>query len=218
MKYILSLLLLLGCRSQSLPPNTITPDSNASNPPILIDAGEETVDVVEEPTPKHETILMIGDSQTGYIKTQIEKVRQPNETVFYNYRPGTTLLYWNRTISQVFSGCPFQHTCNYSGTINPTTILIFLGTCNYNFKFLQPIDNILNEIMTRKLKCVWSGPTRVYNDKHQINTLLKDKVSSMCSYVDVEELGIRLLGDETHPTTSGSEKWIRKVWQVKDEH
>jgi hypothetical protein len=97
----------------------------------------------------------------------------------------------------------------------PDVLIVFLGTVNFNFPYLQPIHNILDEITHRQLTCIWVGPTKVYGQTHIINQLIKEAVVPTCTYVDTETLDIPL-EDGVHPTIPGAIKWLQEIWNIKN--
>lgn len=219
MKFITFLLLLLAsCQFQKA---IKTASSTISNPGLVVDSNTETINVetinteyidilppisIEASKPKHQNILIIGDSEALYAGWQVKKVQQDNETVFVDSKPGTTIGWWNY-------GNFHQEMSKYR---NLDIVIVFLGTNNFNFTYLQPYQNILDEIKNRRVKCIWVGPTAVYGKKHVINTLIKTAVSDTCTYVDTELLDIPL-SDGVHPTIPGTIKWLENIWKIKSE-
>ena len=198
---------LLACHSQvNDVPLTIAKDVNNSSS-VSIDAGEDVVDTVPVILPKK--ILLIGDSQVRYLSWYMDRagVKQPNETVFFDSKPGTTILTWNNIFVREMSKYP-----------NIDEVLIFLGTNNFNFGFLQDHQNILNEIKRRNVKCLWIGPTNVrmngFKNLHMIGPLIKKAVEPVCKFFDTEAAGIEL-ADGIHPSLDGAVKWLRDIWKVK---
>lgn len=199
-KLVLGLALLAGCTTTHAAPISNTDAMCIEDAEVPVDASEE------DAAPKHENILIIGDSQARYAKWQIKKIQRPNETIFIDDKGGTTILWWNnKHFREEMAKFP-----------NIDVVVIFLGTNNFNFTFLQPHQDILDVLHERKLKCIWAGPTKVNGQKHIINKLIKDAVSGTCSYVDAEELNIPL-ADGVHPTPDGTVKWLQEIWKVKDE-
>lgn len=203
------------CPNQSNIIQSYNPIVNESAEIQPIDAG--IIDVIDqepikkEPiVPKHQNILLIGDSEVTYVAWQINKIQQPNETLFIDSKPGTTIGWWNY---KVF----YNEMSKYP---NIDIVIVFLGTNNFNFTYLQPYQNILDVINARKVKCIWVGPTNVnvtvngYKNQHIIGGLIKNAVSDTCTYVDTEKLDIQL-ADGVHPTAQGSIKWLTEIWKVK---
>lgn len=185
-----------------------TPDASISVVEEVTDAGVEVE--VEEPEvecipPAHQKILMVGDSQAGFTSWRVDEMKRPGETVVTTYKGGTSLGYWN-----------FGHFSEVlRNNAKPDVLIVFLGTVNFNFPYLQPIQNILDEITKRQLTCIWVGPTKVYGKEHVINQLLKEAVVPTCTYVDTETLDIPL-EDGVHPSIPGAIKWLQEIWKVKD--
>lgn len=200
-KLVFGLALLMACQTTN-----VVPISN-TDAMCIEDAGVEsaTSNVIVDVGPKHQNILIIGDSQARYAKWQIKKIQRPNETIFVDDKGGTTILWWNNKHFR-------EEMAKYP---NVDVVVIFLGTNNFNFTFLQPHQDILDVLHERRLKCIWAGPTKVDGRKHVINKLIKDAVSGTCSYVDTEELDIPL-ADGVHPTPQGTIKWLQEIWKVKD--
>ena len=196
---------LMACHAQSLDiPVAI---GNDASPVSMIDAGEERSEDVIDAAPAPQRILLIGDSQVRYLSWYFERaqVKQPNETVLFDSHPGYTILAMNRIFVAEMNKYP-----------NIDEVIIFLGTNNHNFNFLQPLDNILNEVKRRQVKCLWVGGTEVYHHHHPvINNLIKNAVQPICSFFDTEAKEISLL-DEVHPDLEGGKKWLREIWKVKD--
>jgi hypothetical protein len=207
--FYLAPLLLAACQPSNLAP-TITdgPDATIKDAGIdveVVDAAPEAEQVEAAPVaPKHQNILLIGDSQVQYADWFFKPFRKTNETVFFDSKPGTTIGWWS-------FGIFHREMSKYP---NIDVVIVFLGTNNFNFKYLQPYQSILDEIKVRKVKCIWVGPTAVYGKKHVINSLIKDAVSGTCTYVDTEELDIPLV-DGVHPTQPGAVKWLTEIWKVK---
>jgi hypothetical protein len=178
--------LILGCQS-------VASSSNLSEE----DAGTDVA-------PPHQNITIVGDSTAGYASWKLNDVRQPNETITVHYKGGTPITYWNDG--------HFTEALNQSPRTD--VVIIFLGTVNFNFPWLPSVQRILNEVTARHLKCIWVGPTAVHGEKHVINTLLKNKVTPTCAYIDTESLNIPL-GDGVHPTPDGTVKWLKEIWKVK---
>lgn len=202
-------MLLAACQPSNLAPTIIDrPDATIKDAGMdaeIVDAATEAEQVEAAPiVPKHQNILLIGDSQVQYADWFFKPLRNKNETVFFDSKPGTTIGWWNYDI--------FHREMNKYHNID--IVIIFLGTNNSNFTYLQPYHNILDEVKARKIKCIWVGPTAVYGKKHIINTLIKDAVSETCTYVDTEALDIPL-ADGVHPTQLGTVKWLTEIWKVK---
>ena len=180
-------------------------DASADTPVSVIDAGEDVSDGgIEADTPKQ--ILLVGDSQVLYAKWYMARagVQKPNETLFYDSHPGTTILTWNRIFVREMSKFPKMD-----------EVLIFLGTNNNNFTYLQPLDNILGEVKRENVKCVWVGGTEVYHHHHPIiNNLIRNAVSPTCQFFDTEAAGIDLI-DGVHPSPEGAKKWLKLIWDFK---
>lgn len=151
-----------------------------------------------------DNILIIGDSEAGAAATQLQRVKQPYEHVDLDYKVGSQIQFWT-------SGAFKKSLDSHPGV---DEVIIFLGTNNYGSKSLPDVTPILDEIKRRNLKCVWVGPTAVFGKKWPINDLLKASVSSTCTYVDTQALGVEL-HDGVHPTPAGALKWLRFVWSVK---
>lgn len=202
-------LILVGCRQPDYFPVV---DATANDvQEEVIDAGTDShiedahdADVADAES-LHQNILLIGDSQVLYANWFFKPLKKSNETVFFDSKPGTTIGWWNY-------GTFHKEMSNYT---NLDVVIIFLGTNNFNFTFLQPYQNILDEIRKRHVKCIWVGPTEVYGKKHIINQLIKTAVSNDCTYVNTEELSIPL-ADGVHPTAEGTVKWLTEIWKIKD--
>jgi len=172
----------------------------------VADASAEAEQVEAAPiVPKHQNILIIGDSEVQYADWFFKPFKNPNETVFFDSKPGTGIGWWNAGI--------FHREMNKFPNVD--IVIIFLGTNNVNFKYLEPYQNILDEVKARNVKCIWVGPTAVYNKQHVINSLIRDAVSGTCTYVDTEALDIPLV-DKVHPTQPGAIKWLTEIWKVKE--
>ena len=208
-RFYLAPLLLAACQPSNLAPTIIdSPDATVKDAGIdveVVDAAPEAEQVEAAPVvPQHQNILLIGDSEVQYADWFFKPLRKPNETVFFDSKPGTTIGWWN-------FGIFHREMSKYP---NVDVVIVFLGTNNFNFKYLQPYQSILDEIKARKVKCIWVGPTAVYGKKHVINSLIKEAVSGTCTYVDTEELDIPLV-DGVHPTQPGAVKWLTEIWKVK---
>lgn len=202
---------LLGClmachaRSLDIPVATI----NDASPVSTIDAGEERNEDVVDAAPSPQRILLIGDSQVRYLSWYFDRaeVKQPNETVLFDSHPGYTILAMNRIFVAEMNKYP-----------NLDEVIIFLGTNNFNFNFIQDHQNILDEIKRRHIKCVWAGPTDVrmkgFKNLHIIGPLIKHSVEEVCTYFDTEAFNISLL-DGIHPDLEGGKKWLREIWKIK---
>jgi hypothetical protein len=207
MKKILILLLALAChrsRISDLPHQTV-PEASV-NVAEVTDAG---MDVTPEAAElKHENILLIGDSEVLYSSWYFKPMRRDNETVYFDSKPGTTIGWWNGV---------FQKEMSKYHDID--VVIVFLGTNNFNFDYLQPHQHILDTLKASSAKCIWVGPTDVhmkgFTNPHIVNKLLKEEVSSLCTYVDTEQLHIEL-ADGVHPTQAGAVKWLTEIWKVKD--
>lgn len=171
--------------------------------------------------PVHHNILLIGDSEVRYVGWHVKSVQQPNESIFVDSKPGTNIIQWNN--GMWWNGHFFNFKSEMAKYPNVDIVIIFLGTNNFNWRFLQPHQNILDEVKRRHIKCIWVGPTNVdarvfhnprITNPHIVNKLLKQDVSSVCTYVDTEQLGIPLV-DGVHPTAAGAVKWLQAIWQVK---
>lgn len=202
--------LLVACHSDFVPfPSAVDTSTNQ----CIVDAdaiengAPETI-VLPPPAPKSpERILLIGDSQVQYMDWYFSraKVKHENETVFFDSKPGTTIGTWNNYFISEISKYP-----------NLDVVIIFLATNNNNFRYLQPMYNILNEVKRRKLKCLWVGGTEVYGKHHPIiNNLVHQAVEPTCTFFDTEEAGIDLL-DQVHPSLRGGIKWLQLIWAAKD--
>lgn len=172
--------------------------------PLLV-AGLLTCSTPLQADPPHKNILLIGDSETVYAELYMHdaNVKQSNETVYFDAKPGTTIGYWNGIFASELAKYP-----------NIDEVIIFLGTNNWNATRLPPLNNILAEVNRRHLKCLWVGPTAVLNHPHPINRLLKPAVVPTCSYFDTEQAGIELR-DIAHPTRAGAIKWLKMIWSAK---
>jgi hypothetical protein len=170
-----------------------------------------------QPLPTHQNVLLIGDSEVRYVNWWgLKSVQQPNETVFVDSKPGTTIAQWNNGMWWDKHFFTFKsEMARYS---NIDVVIVFLGTNNYNFTYLQPHQAILDTLKGSHAKCIWVGPTDVHihgpRNPHIINGLLKKEVSSVCTYVDTESLHIPLV-DGVHPTQAGAIKWMQEIWKVK---
>lgn len=209
----LALLFVAACFPSNLA-NTATDSSDISGKAVVVDAGTDinivaTVAQVEPVdaapiTPKNQNILLIGDSEVQYAYWFFKPFKNLNETVFFDSKPGTGIGWWN-------AGMFHKEIDKYP---NVDIVIIFLGTNNVNLKYFQPYQNILDEIKVRNVKCIWVGPTAVYNKKHHMNQLIKQAVEQTCTYVDTELLDIPLV-DGVHPTSEGAVKWLTEIWKVK---
>ena len=208
MRSLLLISMLLACQAE--PVNTFVPAANRSEAPIK-DAEQSvgepiaiTTEAIPDP-PKPKVILLIGDSEVMYMDWFFSRahVKQPNETVLFDSKPGTTIGTWN-----------FIFVSEMARYQKVDEVLIFLGTNNFNFPFLQNHDNILNEVKRRKVKCLWIGPTKVYGKHHPINEMIKQAVEPTCTFFNTEEDGIELQ-DGVHPTLAGGIKWLKDIWSVK---
>lgn len=207
MKPLYSMLfLLIGCQSNNYqqPKNVNIDEADNSN---LVDA---SIDVITETNltiskSKHQNILIIGDSEAMFAGFKVKNIQQPNETVYVDGKPSTTIGQWN-------NGMFRKEMDKY---FDLDVVVIFLGTNNVELHEMPPYQNILNEVKVRQLKCVWVGPPKVYNRHHQMNDLIKEAVSDTCIFIDTEALGIELV-DNVHPTPTGTIKWLNEIWRVKD--
>lgn len=223
-KFILTIPFIVACQyPEPMNPDPIYDSSETSVSGVedASDAGQDTdiadvlteTEPVEAPVtvvpPRHQNILLIGDSEVMYINWYFKPMRKPNETVYFDSKPGTTIGWWN-------GGVFHREMSKYP---NLDMVIVFLGTNNFNFTFLQPHQNILDEIKARNIKCIWVGPTDVrmrgYKNPHITGQLIKDAVDGLCTYVDTESLSIPL-ADGVHPTQDGAVKWLTEIWDVKD--
>ena len=197
MRYLLFIPLLLNCYTAP----------NIKREPNSLDQTIHQAEIIVGHIPSPENILLIGDSEVLYEHYYFDQanVKLPNETIFFNSKPGTTILTWNNIFVSEMNRFP-----------NVDTVIIYLGTNNQNFKFLQPHQNILDEVKRRNLKCIWVGNTKVYNRHHMINDLVHQAVEPTCTYFDTEKADIELI-DGVHPTKSGSIKWLQMVWRMKND-
>ena len=160
-------------------------------------------------SPAPQRILLIGDSQVRYCDWYFNRanVKQPNETVIFDSKPGTTIGTWNYIFVQEMSKYPHLD-----------MVIIFLGTNNFGFSYLQPHQNILNEIKRRNIKCLWVGPTDVkmkgWKNLHMIGPFIKNAVDGTCTYFDTEQADIEL-ADGVHPTLAGAINWLQLIWEAK---
>jgi lysophospholipase L1-like esterase len=186
----------------------LAPDVAVENSVSIVDAGASNAEMADAVSPQR--ILLIGDSEVRYNNWYFSaaNVKKPTETVFFDSKPGTTIGAWNSIFVSEMAKYP-----------KIDVILIFLGTNNFNFSFLQPHQNILDEVKRRNIKCVWIGPTDVrwsgIKNLHMTGPLIKAAVSSTCTYFDAEAANIEL-ADGIHPTKRGSIKWLTLIWEVKD--
>lgn len=200
-KLVLGLALLVACNTTHAAPMVNT-DAMCIDDASL----EASVDAsIEDAAPKHQNILIVGDSQAVAAKLQLKKVQKPNETIAVAAKGGTTIEWWDTD--------RFQNELNNHS--NTDVVIIFLGTNNYGMQRMPAHQNILKAITARKVKCIWTGPTKVNGNKHIINKLIKNAVSNTCSYVDAEELNIPL-SDGVHPTPQGATQWLQEIWKVKE--
>lgn len=226
-KFILAIPFIMACQYPwPTNPDPIYDSSDASTSDVedvadVVDSGQDVdiSDVLAEAEPidaavaalppKHQNILLIGDSEVLYASGQVKKVRQPNETVFIDSKPGTTIGWWN-------DGIFHREMSKYP---NLDVVIVFLGTNNFNFNYLQPHQNILDEIKSHNVKCIWVGPTDVrmrgYKNLHITGRLIRNVVDGLCTYVDTESLSIPLV-DGVHPTPEGTVKWLTEIWSVKE--
>lgn len=155
--------------------------------------------------PSHEKILLIGDSEVVYSQIYFNQsqVKEPGETVFFDAWPGRTIGYMNYIFVREMNKFP-----------DLDTVIIFLGTNNFNFTFLQPYNQILDEVKRRNLRCIWIGPTKVNGQHHAINDLIHKAVEPTCKYFDTEAADIQLV-DGVHPTRTGAIKWLNLIWAMK---
>ena len=199
------LVALIGCRSNHVQQSNAPTSPHQSE---IVDSGEEAgivdagIDIAAAPT----TTLLIGDSQVLYAGYYFGKsnVKHDNETVLFDSKPGTTILTWNNIFVREMNKFP-----------HVDTVVIFLSTNNHNFNFVQPHDNILNEIKHRQVRCIWVGGTNVYGKRWPIYAMVKAAVEPTCTYFDTENAGIEL-ADGVHPSKDGMIKWLTLIWQVKD--
>ncbi len=153
--------------------------------------------------------LLIGDSQVGCVNSRMNEFKTKfniDENIFVDYKIGSTIQFWETNEK-------FHKTLLQYPLID--TVIIFLGTNNFWQTTKPNVDSILNEIESKKLNCIWVGPTKVHDKKLAINQLLKNVVSPTCSYVDTEQFFIPL-SDGIHPTYQGIFKWLRVIWEKKE--
>jgi len=196
MRYLLFIPLLLNCYTAP----------NIKHDPNSLDQTIHRAEMIVGHTPPPESILLIGDSEVMFSHFYFDEanVKQSNETVFFDSKPGTTILTWNNIFVSEMKRFPVVD-----------TVIIYLGTNNQNFSWLQPHQNILNEIKRRNLKCIWVGNTKVYNRHHMINDLVHQAVEPTCTYFDTEKADIEL-ADQVHPTKAGAIKWLKMIWALKE--
>lgn len=149
--------------------------------------------------------LVIGDSEAGACSMRVDEVKLPNERVSVDYKISTTIQYW--------SGGNFRRALESHPIVD--NVVIFLGTNDYFSKSLPDIKPILDLMRERGLKCVWVGPTAVHDRRWPIDDLLREAVRPTCEYVDTMDHDIPLR-DGVHPTWSGTLKWLRVIWAVKN--
>jgi len=170
---------------------------------------QEKVDASVNTKPAKQNILLIGDSEVVYSEMYFRraKVKQSNETVFFDSKPGTTIEWWN-------GNNRFKN--EFARYRNIDFIIIFLGTNNWRSTSLPSHQNILNEVAAHKIKCLWVGPVKRYGKSTKINQLLKPAIeqSGICSYFDTEEADIELF-DGIHPTQPATIKWLNAIWKMK---
>lgn len=199
---------LLSC--QSNPISQVKQEVYVEAPVSMIDAGVIDSSVDRCVLPAHQNILLIGDSQVRFLSWYWGRanVQRPNETVWFDSKPGTTILTWNHIFIREMKKYP-----------DVDVVLIFLGTNNFNFPFLQEHQNILNEVQRRKIMCLWIGPSNVrwpgIRNLHMTGPSLKAAVSPTCTYFDTEAADIELV-DGIHPSLIGAKKWLQLIWQEKD--
>ncbi len=222
-KFIFAIPFLVACEyPEPMNPEPIYDSSEASVSGVedASDAGQDVdiADVLTEAEPikgpitavppKHQNILLIGDSEVMYSSWYFKPMRKPNETVYFDSKPGTTIGWWNGH---------FQREMSKYHDID--VVIVFLGTNNFNFNFLQPHENILATLKNSTAKCIWVGPTDVrmrgYKNLHLTGGLIKEAFEGICTYVDTESLNIPL-ADGVHPSQDGAVKWLTEIWNVKD--
>lgn len=207
-KFILFFALCFQCtqsRTPSISVDAGAPDVSQSPEAGVVDAD---LDVQVDAPPAHQNILLIGDSEVRYVHWYFDPMRKPNETVYFDSKPGTTIGWWNDNFKREMSK---YHDID--------VVIIFLGTNNFNFTYLQPHQNILDTLNASSAKCIWVGPTDVHMEKftnfHKTGKLIQQEFSPRCTYVDTEQLGIQL-EDGVHPSQKGAVKWLQEIWKVKD--
>lgn len=207
MKTIYLLPIILACHNQSA--HNVIAEASVD----IVDAGitEEasTKTETKKSSPKHEDILLIGDSEVLYLSWYWSKAKlqRENETVLFDSKPGTTIGYWNYVFVDEMKKYP-----------KVDVVLIFLGTNNHNFgNIMQPHQHILDEVKRRNIPCIWAGGTSVYGKRWEFNQTLRKMVeaSGVCQFFNTEEDDIEL-ADQIHPSVKGAVKWLQDIWKVKD--
>lgn len=206
MKNILPIVLLLAlsCKAELKVDIKQNPIQDAS----IIE--EENSIRQEDIKPDTQNILIVGDSEAVFVSHYLKEVKKPTETIYVNAKSGTGIQYW--------SGDKFKNVLSEHPNID--VVIIFLGTNNIAFysrdKKLPDTNNILENIKSNNINCIWVGPPKVYGSKHLINEPLKNAVEPICTYLSSEDLDIPLI-DNVHPTPDGSIKWLKEVWKIKDD-
>lgn len=200
--------LLGGCMQSHTPPTSFDasiPDVN--HPEVIVE--DAAIDVQVDAPPAHQNILLIGDSEVMYNHWYFKPMEKDNETVFFDSKPGTTIGWWN-----------FHFKDEMAKYKNIDVVIVFLGTNNFNFTYLQEHQNIIDGIKSSNAKCIWVGPTNVrmkgWKNPHITGKLLKEAVAGTCTYFDTEAADIEL-ADGIHPSRDGAINWLQKIWKVKDD-
>jgi hypothetical protein len=149
-------------------------------------------------------ILIVGDSEAGYVSRRISEVKLAHDTVEVDAKSSTTIQYWSEL-------------GNFLTVLNrhqkSDIVVIFLGTNNYGNTTLPNVAPILDEVVKRNLKCIWVGPTAVRGKNWPINAMLKARVQPVCKYLDTQASNISL-EDGIHPTHESILKWLKLVWSL----
>jgi hypothetical protein len=217
-KLALFLMLCLACSAHSTLSGQACPDvelpattSTSVELPLDTFEGVAMLDAAPPTPPPPQRILLIGDSEVLYLSWYFDRanVKQPNETVLFDSKPGTTIGTWNSIFVQEMSRYP-----------RLDMVIILLGTNNFNFDFLQAHQSILDEVKRRNIKCLWVGPTDVkmkgWKNLHMTGPFIKEAVDGTCTYFDTEAANIEL-ADGVHPTLAGGIKWLQLIWEAKDQ-
>lgn len=173
--------------------------------------------VVEHPRYAPRRVLIVGDSEAcavrPYVQVEADRINDasgmPHDVVHVDCKGSTLISYWGTYGNLRRALHEFR---------DPDDVLVFLGTNHYWNTTAPNVDDILNVIKDDATwsgagTCVWIGPTAVKGRSWPVNGLLRDAVSSQCSYFDTEAADIPL-ADGVHPAKPGAVQWIRSIWPL----
>jgi lysophospholipase L1-like esterase len=152
-------------------------------------------------------IFIVGDSEACMIasvaNTTLSELKN-GDSFSASCKVGSRIEYWNSRIKDELKA---QSTAD--------TVVVMLGTNHYLDKKVPDVKPILDQIVDKKLKCIWVGNFAVHGKKWQINSMLKTAVEPVCKYYDAENAPIKL-HDGIHPDSENAKIIARDIWKFAD--